>query len=172
MFLFSMFVLTACMLRMFDHVQPMLHDSSTLCAQSVHACSFVFLMISLAHIYIRTEYTPLILHYTHPIQVHNIPEGLAKATVLVAQGVSAKRALWWSVLTCLPQPLVAVPSFLFVDTFRVGQKGEGGWVRVVHTGEMCNVHTLQHAQQLHTTTCTQQPAHNNCTHNNLHTHNP
>lgn len=56
---------------------------------------------------------------TIAIGVHNIPEGLAKATVLVAQGVSARRALWWSVLTCLPQPLVAVPSFLFVDTFRV-----------------------------------------------------
>lgn len=57
---------------------------------------------------------------TIAIGVHNIPEGLAKATVLVAQGVSARKALWWSVLTCLPQPLVAVPSFLFVDAFRVG----------------------------------------------------
>ena len=56
---------------------------------------------------------------TIAIGVHNVPEGLAKATVLVAQGVSARRALWWSVLTCLPQPLVAVPSFLFVDAFRV-----------------------------------------------------
>lgn len=51
--------------------------------------------------------------------MHNIPEGLAKATVLVGQGVSARRALAWSVATCLPQPLVAVPSFMFVETFTV-----------------------------------------------------
>ena len=61
---------------------------------------------------------------TLAIGVHNIPEGLAKATVLVGQGVPARRALLWSVVTCLPQPLVAVPSFVFVDAFRVG------WVAV------------------------------------------
>ncbi|KAI3430545.1 hypothetical protein D9Q98_005138 [Chlorella vulgaris] len=54
---------------------------------------------------------------TLAIGVHNIPEGLAKATVLVGQGVSPRRALGWSVLTCLPQPLVAIPSFVFVDAF-------------------------------------------------------
>ena len=54
---------------------------------------------------------------TLAIGVHNVPEGLAKATVLVSQGASAPEALFWSVVTCLPQPLVAVPSFLFVDTF-------------------------------------------------------
>ena len=62
---------------------------------------------------------------TLAIGVHNIPEGLAKATVLVGQGVSARQALLWSVLTCLPQPLVAVPSFLFVEAFTVG--GRAGW---------------------------------------------
>ncbi|KAL4422845.1 hypothetical protein ABPG75_009042 [Micractinium tetrahymenae] len=54
---------------------------------------------------------------TLAIGVHNIPEGLAKATVLVGQGVSPRRALAWSVATCLPQPLVAIPSFMFVDAF-------------------------------------------------------
>ena len=63
---------------------------------------------------------------TLAIGVHNIPEGMAKATVLVGQGVSARSALWWSVLTCLPQPLVAVPSFVFVDAFRVRVRGRGG----------------------------------------------
>lgn len=33
--------------------------------------------------------------------------------------MSARQALLWSVLTCLPQPLVAIPSFLFVEAFRV-----------------------------------------------------
>lgn len=54
---------------------------------------------------------------TLAIGVHNVPEGLAKATVLVSQGASAYEALFWSIVTCLPQPLVAVPSFIFVETF-------------------------------------------------------
>jgi hypothetical protein len=57
---------------------------------------------------------------TLAIGVHNIPEGLAKATVLVGQGVTPRRALLWSVATCLPQPLVAIPSFIFVEAFKVG----------------------------------------------------
>jgi zinc transporter ZupT len=60
---------------------------------------------------------------TLAIGVHNIPEGLAKATVLVGQGVAPRRALAWSVATCLPQPLVAVPSFVFVDAFTVSWRG-------------------------------------------------
>lgn len=55
---------------------------------------------------------------TLAIGTHNVPEGLAKATVLVGQGASATEALFWSIVTCLPQPLVAIPSFLFVDMFR------------------------------------------------------
>ena len=54
---------------------------------------------------------------TLAIGVHNIPEGLAKATVLVSQGATAQEALIWSILTCLPQPLMAVPSYAFVQTF-------------------------------------------------------
>lgn len=56
---------------------------------------------------------------TLAIGVHNVPEGLAKATVLVSQGASAYEALFWSIVTCLPQPLVAVPSFIFVETFSI-----------------------------------------------------
>ena len=55
---------------------------------------------------------------TLAIGTHNVPEGLAKATVLVGQGASATEALFWSIATCLPQPLVAIPSFLFVEAFR------------------------------------------------------
>jgi zinc transporter ZupT len=39
------------------------------------------------------------------------------ATVLVSRGVGAKKAAWWALFTALPQPLLAVPSFMFVDTF-------------------------------------------------------
>lgn len=54
---------------------------------------------------------------TLAIGVHNIPEGLAKATVLVSQGATAGEAFFWSILTCLPQPVMAIPSYIFVNTF-------------------------------------------------------
>lgn len=43
---------------------------------------------------------------TLAIGLHNIPEGLAVATVMVSRGVSAKQATMWAVLTALPQALV------------------------------------------------------------------
>ena len=54
---------------------------------------------------------------TLAIGLHNVPEGLAVATVLSARGIPPRQALWWTLATALPQPLVALPSFLFVDTF-------------------------------------------------------
>lgn len=55
---------------------------------------------------------------TLAIGVHNIPEGLAVATVLAARGVSPWKCAAWSILTSMPQPLVAVPAFVFVETFQ------------------------------------------------------
>ena len=54
---------------------------------------------------------------TVAIAVHNIPEGLAISLVLVPRGVGVARAAWWSVFSSLPQPLMAVPAFVFVDAF-------------------------------------------------------
>ena len=51
------------------------------------------------------------------IAVHNIPEGLAISLVLVPRGTSVGAAAGWSIFSSLPQPLLAVPAFLFVDTF-------------------------------------------------------
>jgi len=51
------------------------------------------------------------------IAVHNIPEGLAISLVLVPQGVTVRRAAFWSIFSSLPQPLLAVPAFLFVEAF-------------------------------------------------------
>ncbi|GBF96009.1 zinc transporter [Raphidocelis subcapitata] len=54
---------------------------------------------------------------TLAIGLHNVPEGLAVATVLASRGASPRRLLLWTVLTALPQALVAVPSYLFVEAF-------------------------------------------------------
>jgi zinc transporter ZupT len=51
------------------------------------------------------------------IAVHNIPEGLAISLVLVSRGASVRSAAGWSVFSSLPQPLMAVPAFLFVEEF-------------------------------------------------------
>jgi zinc transporter, ZIP family len=51
------------------------------------------------------------------IAVHNVPEGLAISLVLVPRGMSPRNAAAWSVFSSLPQPLMAVPPFLFVEAF-------------------------------------------------------
>jgi zinc transporter ZupT len=54
---------------------------------------------------------------TAAIAVHNIPEGLAIALVLVPRGAKVWQAAGWSIFSSLPQPLLAVPAFLFVTFF-------------------------------------------------------
>ncbi|CAM8963718.1 unnamed protein product [Rhodiola kirilowii] len=54
---------------------------------------------------------------TLAIAVHNIPEGLAVSMVLASRGVSPQNAMLWSIITSLPQPIVAVPAFICADAF-------------------------------------------------------
>lgn len=55
---------------------------------------------------------------TIAIAIHNIPEGLAISLVLIPRGTTVWKASLWSIFTSLPQPLMAVPAFLFVVAFK------------------------------------------------------
>jgi zinc transporter, ZIP family len=54
---------------------------------------------------------------TIAIAIHNVPEGVAITAVLRPQGVPVWKCAAWSIFSSLPQPLMAVPAFLFVHAF-------------------------------------------------------
>lgn len=51
------------------------------------------------------------------IALHNIPEGMAIALVMIPRGVGLFQASLWGIFSSLPQPIMAVPAFLFVQSF-------------------------------------------------------
>ena len=67
--------------------------------------------------YSGPEGFPKGLLVTVAIGLHNIPEGLAVATVLASKNVGKKELTLWTIATALPQALVAVPAYMFVQVF-------------------------------------------------------
>jgi zinc transporter ZupT len=57
------------------------------------------------------------LAITTAIAVHNIPEGLAISLAMVPRGATVRSAAIWSVISSLPQPIMAIPAFIFVSIF-------------------------------------------------------
>ena len=57
------------------------------------------------------------LFITAAIALHNVPEGLAIALVLVPRGIGVWAAAGWAVVSSLPQPLLAPFAFLAVEQF-------------------------------------------------------
>ncbi len=55
---------------------------------------------------------------TIAIAIHNIPEGVTISLVMVPRGARVRSAALWSIFTSLPQPLLAVPAYLFVEAFK------------------------------------------------------
>jgi zinc transporter ZupT len=49
------------------------------------------------------------------IGVHNIPEGIAVSLPLKKEGASTLRCTWASILTSVPQPLLAAPAALLAS---------------------------------------------------------
>jgi len=53
------------------------------------------------------------------LAVHNIPEGLAVAVTLLSNKFSKLTCILYCICTSLPQPVMAIPAFLFVEQFVV-----------------------------------------------------
>ncbi len=58
------------------------------------------------------------LFITMAIAIHNIPEGLAISLVMIPRGMRVFTTALYCIFSSLPQPLMAVPSYVFVETFR------------------------------------------------------
>lgn len=49
------------------------------------------------------------------LAIHNIPEGIAVCLLLMNQGMSVWMGSIFAIVANIPQPLMAIPAFLFLD---------------------------------------------------------
>eukprot|EP01084_Bolivina_argentea_P115329 205111_1 len=52
------------------------------------------------------------------LAIHNIPEGIAVCLCLMAQGMSVWQGSIYAFISNIPQPLIAIPSYLFLQSFK------------------------------------------------------
>ena len=113
-------VLTQALLRGAKHIEP----DAFLTAKGQKMLLIMVIMtvhsfaegISMGAAFADTVFFGLLIFAAMALQ--NIPEGLAISTVLVPRGESPWKAMGWSIFSSLPQPIMAVPAFLFVEHFR------------------------------------------------------
>ena len=58
------------------------------------------------------------LFITAAIAIHNIPEGLAISLVMIPRGMRVWTAALYCIFSSIPQPIMAVPSYVFVEAFQ------------------------------------------------------
>lgn len=51
------------------------------------------------------------------LAIHNIPEGIAVSFLLINQGMSVWKSSVFAVIANIPQPLIAIPSYLFLQSY-------------------------------------------------------
>ena len=51
------------------------------------------------------------------LAMHNVPEGLAVALVFIPKGQSRLNTALRAIFTSIPQPIMSVPAFMFVERF-------------------------------------------------------
>jgi len=52
------------------------------------------------------------------LAIHNIPEGIAVCLILMHKGMNVFQSSLYAFISNIPQPLIAVPAFLFMDHFQ------------------------------------------------------
>jgi len=55
---------------------------------------------------------------TAAIAIHNIPEGLAISLIMIPRGMRIWTTILYCIFSSLPQPIMAVPAYMFVEAFR------------------------------------------------------